>query len=59
MIDLTLSKSRLCNSITPAERFFCLTNAYVKPAIIIGLAYGESPVLDSRAFMELEVLANA
>ena len=49
MIDLTLSKSRLFNSITPAEGFFCLTNAYVKLAIIIVLAYEEGPVLDSLA----------
>ena len=49
MIDLTLSKSRLFNSITPAEGFFCLTNAYVELAIIIVLAYEKAPVLDSLA----------
>jgi hypothetical protein len=49
MIDLTLSKSRLFNSITPAEGFFCLTNAYAEAAIIIVLAYEEGPVLDSLA----------
>jgi hypothetical protein len=45
MIYLMLNKSRLCNSITPAQRCFCLTNAYVEFAIIIVLAYEEGPVL--------------
>ena len=54
MIYLMLNKSRLCNSISPTPRCFCLTNAYVELAIIIVLAYEEGPVLDSRAFMQLE-----
>lgn len=59
MIDLTLTKSRFCNSITPAEGFSCLTNAYVELAIIIVLGYEDGPASDSGAVMELEVLAQA
>jgi len=36
----------------PAEEFFWLTNAYVKLAIVIVLAYEEGLVLDSGAFMQ-------
>jgi hypothetical protein len=52
VIDLKLSKSQLCKfEYCPLKKFFWLTNAYVGLAIIIVLAYGEGPVLDSRAFM--------
>jgi hypothetical protein len=39
----------------PADELFWLTNAYVELAIIIVLAYGEGPVLNSRAFTQREV----
>jgi hypothetical protein len=44
MIDLTSSKSPSCISITPAEGFFCLTNAYAEVAIIIVLGHEDGPV---------------
>jgi hypothetical protein len=49
----------VAQSIVTAEEFFWLTNAYVELAIVIVLAYEEGSVLDSRAFMELEVPAKA
>jgi hypothetical protein len=35
----------------PLNNFFWLTNAYAEFAIIIVIAYGEGPVLASRAIM--------
>jgi hypothetical protein len=43
-----LNEGRFCNSMPPAERFFCLTNAYLELAIIIVLGCEEGPVLDCR-----------